>query len=263
MSETSTEPAGTLEVALAHAGRLLETAPALAVEQAEEILKVVPNHPPAVLILAQARGRIDGPAAELEILEPLAKAQQKWAAAQFELGLTLGRLGRGDEAVAALRRTVALKPKHPEAWRHLGDHLLAQGEAEEADTAFSRHVQASAGQPAMQQAAAAMLKNDLATAHDVLAAQLARAPNDITAMRMLAEVAMRGARYEEAGKLLRRCLEIAPGFAAARYNYAVLLHRRNDPAEAIVEIERLLAAEPRNPSYRNLLAVLLGRVGEY
>jgi tetratricopeptide (TPR) repeat protein len=263
MTQTSTEPAGTLEQALAHAGRLLETAPALAAEQADEILKVVPNHPPAVLILAQARGRLDGPAAELEIIEPLAQAQQKWAAAQFELALTLERLGRGDEAVAALRRTVALKPKHPEAWRHLGDHLLAQGEAEEADIAFSRHVQASAGQPAMQQAAAAMLKNELAAAQALLEAQLARAPNDITAMRMLAEVAMRGARYEEAGKLLRRCLEIAPGYSAARYNYAVLLHRRNDPAEAIVEIERLLAAEPRNPSYRNLLAVLLGRVGEY
>src|SRR4029453_6762051 len=29
------------------------------------------------------------------------------------------------------------------------------------------------------------------------------------------------------------------------------------------EINRLLAAEPRNPSYRNLAAVILSRVGEY
>jgi tetratricopeptide (TPR) repeat protein len=263
MTQTSAEPAGTLEQALAHARRLLEADPALAAEQAEEILKVVPNHPPAELILARARGRIDGPAAEMDILEPLAKAQPQWASAQFELGLTLGRLGRGEEAVAALRRTVALKPKHPEAWRHLADHLLAQGESEEADAAFSHHIQASAGQPALQQAAAAMLRNDLANAHSLLEAHLARAPTDVPAMRMLAEVAMRGARYEEAGKLLRRCLELAPGFAAARYNYAVLLHRRNDAAAALEEIDRLLAVEPRSPSYRNLLAVLLSRIGEY
>ena len=263
MSQTSEDPVGTLEQAIAHAGRLLATEPALAAEQAEEILKVVPNHPPAVLILAQARGRIDGAAAELEILEPLAAAQPKWAAAQFELGLTLGRVGRGEEAVAALRRTVALKPKHPEAWRHLADHLLAQDEADEADAAFSRHVQASAGQPALQQAAAAMLKNDLVNARTLLEAHLARAPTDVPAMRMLAEVMMRGARYDDAGKSLRRCLELAPGFAAARYNYAVLLHRRNDAAAGIVEIERLLAVEPRSPSYRNLLAVLLSRIGDY
>jgi hypothetical protein len=60
-----------------------------------------------------------------------------------------------------------------------------------------------------------------------------------------------------------RCLELAPTFAAARYNYAVLLHRLNKPSEALVEIERLLAVDPRNPAYRNLLAVMLSRIGEY
>ncbi len=43
----------------------------------------------------------------------------------------------------------------------------------------------------------------------------------------------------------------------------MLLHRRNDPGTALQEIERLLAADPRNPSYRNLYAVILSRVGEY
>ena len=30
-----------------------------------------------------------------------------------------------------------------------------------------------------------------------------------------------------------------------------------------METERLLAAEPRNPSYRNLKAAILSRIGEY
>ena len=66
-------------------------------------------------------------------------------------------------------------------------------------------------------------------------------------------------RNEDAEKLLERCLELAPGFTPARYNYAVLLHRLNDPPRALAEIERLLAADPRNPSYRNLHAVMLSR----
>jgi tetratricopeptide (TPR) repeat protein len=80
---------------------------------------------------------------------------------------------------------------------------------------------------------------------------------------MLAEVAVRCGENEAAENLLLRCLELAPGFAAARYNYAVILHRRNDSEQALVEVEKILAVEPRNPSYRNLYAVVLSRVGEY
>ena len=260
---TTTEPAGTIDVALAHAGRLLEAEPALAAEQALEILRVAPGHPPALLLLATARRRSGQTAAALEVLGPLVRSQPNWAAAHFELALTLAAVGRGDEAVTALRRTVALKPGHPEAWRHLADHLLAMGQAEEGDAAYARHIQASTRQPALQQAAAALLKNDLGVAEKLLKTHLMQAPTDVPAIRMLAEVAVRCGRLEDAAHLLRRCLELAPGFAAARYNYAVLQHRRNDPAAALAEIERLLAVDPRSPSYRNLQAVILSRVGEY
>ena len=80
---------------------------------------------------------------------------------------------------------------------------------------------------------------------------------------MLAEVAVRCGRDEDALKLLERCLELAPTFAAARYNYAVLLQRRNEPSRALAEVERLLAISPGNPGYRNLCAVILSRIGEY
>jgi hypothetical protein len=49
------DPVGTLADALAHAARLLEGQPRLAVEQAEEILKVVPGQPAALLLRALAK----------------------------------------------------------------------------------------------------------------------------------------------------------------------------------------------------------------
>ena len=64
---------------------------------------------------------------------------------------------------------------------------------------------------------------------------------------MLAEVAARLGRYDDAENLLARCLELAPGFTAARHNYAVVLHRQDKPAEALREIERLLAARAAQP----------------
>lgn len=257
------EPAGTLDVALAHAARLLDRNPALAAEQALEILNVVPNHPPAVLLLAAARRRSGNPAGGLEALEPLLRSQGAWAAAHFEHGLALASAGRGDEAIEALRKTVELKPEHPEAWRVLADHLLAIGDATGADTAYARHIQASSRNPRLKKAAVAMVRNEIPTAEALLKSHLKQAPTDVPAIRMLAEVAVRCGRDDDARKLLERCLELAPTFAPARYQYAVLLHRHNDPARALSEIERLLAANPRNPAYRNLCAVILSRIGEY
>ncbi|MGH8130858.1 MAG: tetratricopeptide repeat-containing sulfotransferase family protein [Steroidobacteraceae bacterium] len=214
---------------MTQAARLLEAQPTLAAEQAREILKVVPDHPPAMFLLATA----------------------------------LARSGRGDEAIAALRRTVELKPDHPEAWRVLADHLFAVGDTADADAAYARHVQCAARNPELTQAAVAMLRNDIPRAEALLKTHLTRAPTDVPAIRMLAEVAMRIGRDEDAKNLLGRALELAPGFMPARYQLAVLLHRRNEPSQALAEVEGLLAADPRNPGYRNLAAVVLSRVGEY
>jgi tetratricopeptide (TPR) repeat protein len=260
---TASEPTGTLEAALARTDSLLKVDPKLAAEQALEILKAVPEYAPAQLLLAAARRLSGDPAAGLELIDPLLSEQPKWIAAHFEHGLALAAVGRGNDAIKALQRTVELKPEHTQAWRVLGDHLMAIGDNEAADAAYARHIHCSTKEPVLQQAAAAMIKNDVPTAERLLKAHLSKVPTDVPAIRMLAEVAMRLGREEDAENLLLRCLELAPSFAAARYNYAILLHRRNDSAAAIVELEQLLAAEPQNPSYRNLHAVTLSRIGEY
>jgi tetratricopeptide (TPR) repeat protein len=256
------EPTATIEVAIQHAARLLDSEPALAAEQALEILKAVPNHPAATLLLAAAHRRSGNPAAALQVLEPLLHAQANWAVAHYEQALALAGAGRGDEAIRALRNVVRLKPDHPDAWRVLADHQMAIGDTAGADAAYVRHIQCSTRNPLLQQAAAAMLKNDIPQAEALLKGHLKQVPTDVPAIRMLAEVAVRCGREEDAERLLVRCLELAPTFAAARYNYATLLHRRNNAAEALLEVERLLAIDIKNPSYRNLCAVILSRVGE-
>jgi tetratricopeptide (TPR) repeat protein len=80
---------------------------------------------------------------------------------------------------------------------------------------------------------------------------------------MLAEVAVRVGRNDEAQALLEYCLELAPGFSGARYNLAILLHRTNQSNGALAEVEKLLAEDPKRPGYRNLAAVVCSRIGEY
>jgi len=260
---TESERRGSLEEALKRTAQLLDIDPAMAAKQSEEILIAIPNHPPALFLLAMARRRLGDPEAALIVLEPLLNAQHKWAAAWFEKGASLGMLGRGDEAIKALLKAVEFQPEHPEAWRILADHLMATGDSEGADAAYARHIQCSTRDPMLQEAAAAMVKMDVSTAERVLKRYLMQKPTDVAAIRMLAEVAIRCGRDSEAEKLLLRCLELAPGFTAARYNYALLLQRREDSPRALVEIEKCLEVDPDRPGYRNLAAVILGRVGEF
>jgi tetratricopeptide (TPR) repeat protein len=226
---STAEPVGSIDIALAHAARLLRSKPHLAAEQAEEILKVAPRHPVAALML----------------------------------GLALSRAGRSGPAIEALRRALELKPDMPDAWRALGDELTANGDAAGADAAYAQHIKASTKDPHLLIAAAALCENRIPQAESLLRAHLRNHPTDVAAMRMLAEVAARLRRYQDAQTLLERCLELAPSFSAARHNYALVLQRQVKSVEALREAEVLLAEDPGNPGYNNLKAAILARLGEY
>ncbi len=255
--------AGTLEVALAHAARLLSRDAELAAEQAREILKVAPGHPRARLVLGAAH-RINGRTrSALEVLEPLTREHPDSAPAHLELAIARGESGRAGDAILALRRVLQLDANSADAWRLLADHLDASGDPAAADQARARYLKAATRDPRLIDAAAALVANRLPQAEALLRTHLAGQPTDVAALRMLAEIAGRLRRYDDAQSLLERCLALAPSFDAARHNYAVVLNRQGNPAAALPEVERLLAGEPRNPGYRNLHAAVLANVGAY
>jgi tetratricopeptide (TPR) repeat protein len=253
---------GTVEQALAHAARMLESHPDITAEQAAEVLKVVPGHPVATLLLGAGRRAMGDAAGALPLVEPLVKAHPQWPTPHYELGLVLGALGRGEAAIEELRQAVALKADMPAAWRALGDHLTAIGDTDGADAAYAQNIKYSTRDPRLMEAGAHLCEGRIAPAEALLREHLKQHPTDVAAIRMLAEVAARLGRYGDAENLLTRCLELAPSFTAARHNYAVVLHRQHKVGDALTEIERALAAEPRNPGYRNLKAAILSRIGE-
>lgn len=250
-------------MALEHATRLLETDASSAREQAEEILRVVPAHPAAVLLHSLALCSLGNSATALTQLEALVAAQPHWARAQFELGRMLAAAGHGERAVAALQCAVTLQPQLPEAWLALADHLHGIGDRPGADAAYAQHIRHSTRDPRLLEAAAALCEGRLAPAEALLRAHLRERPTDVAAIRMFAEVAARLGRYGDAVNLLARALDLAPGFMPARHNYAQALYRSGNAAEALAQVDQLLAQEPRSPSHRNLKAAILGRMGQY
>ena len=254
---------GNLSQAMAHARELMEREPQQALLQLSEILAVVPDYTPATLLKTALLRQLADPNEALEQLMPVLRTHPDSAEVLFEYGLTLSALQRGAEAVAALEKVVAAMPDHPEAWRLLADHAAAVGDTDKSEAAHLKHLRCASQNPDLQKAAAAMIANKLPVAERLLKAYLKAAPTDVTAVRMLAEVAVRVGRNDEAQALLEYCLELAPGFSGARYNLAILLHRTNQSNGALAEVEKLLAEDPKRPGYRNLAAVVCSRIGEY
>jgi tetratricopeptide (TPR) repeat protein len=229
MKHTRDQQTGTLATALANAQKLLAAKPALAEEQAREILKVVRNQPDAMLIVAQSR------------------------AAQGDL------VGARD----LLKSLVSAHPHFAAAWRALGDQLVLLEDAAGADEAYARSIKASVSDPNLMAAANALCENQLAVAEKILRAFLKAHPTDVAAIRMLAETGTRLGRYDDAEKLLARALELAPSFTSARYIYAMVLHRQLKSQQALEQLDILMRADPDNAGYRTLRAATLVRIGEY
>lgn len=257
------EPQATLDIALKHALRLLESDPPLAEEQAREILKIIPREPRARVILAKARRRQGDPQGAKEAAEAALAIAGKLPEAMVELGLAHAALGEGTKAIKAFERALSIEPEFPNAWRALGDQLTLAGDHEGADRAYARHIRSQVRDPALLAAAAALAEGRLAIAERGIKDYLARHPTDVMAIRMLAELAARIGRYEDAENLLARCLELAPSFAAARHNYAIILLRRNKPEESAAQVAALLKADPKNPNFLVLKAAALVRIGGY
>ena len=166
-------------------------------------------------------------------------------------------------ALDLLARALARASEDPEGWRILADARFAAGDGAGADRAYNAAVRTAVHDPAMREAAAALAGGRIAVAEPILRSQLKRAPTDVAAMRMLAEIAGRLGRYADAEALLTRAVELAPGFGAARQNLVLMLYRQNKAADALPHLERLLADAPDDAGLRNLHAAALGQVGEY
>ena len=109
----------------------------------------------------------------------------------------------------------------------------------------------------------ALNENRLDVAERLLKPHLKEDPFDVRAIRMLAELAARIGRWRDAENLLRRAVELAPGWAAAKANLALVLGRMGRPTEAMELLDDIFALEPDEVGHWNLKAATLGRLGDF
>jgi len=167
-------------------------------------------------------------------------------------------------AAQQAREILSSSPRNAEAYRLLGAALRLTGDEEGANEAELAAVAEAKRDPELMRAGAALAENDLPTAEAILRPILKRRPTDVAAIRMMAELAARVGRRADSENLLRRAIELAPGWAAPRANLANLLNRMHRSAEALAELDKISAPEGMDADgQRSLRAAVLIELGGY
>ena len=159
------------------------------------------------------------------------------------------------------RQAIAANPNDAEAYRELGAALRRIGDDQAANDAEMEAIYASSSDPQIRAAADALLANNLPAAEAILRPLVAARPNDVSAIRMLGEVALKVARPEDAEKLFRRALALAPGFDFARFSLVTALHSQNRAGEALVELDKI--GGEQDEDILAMRAALCSRIGRF
>jgi tetratricopeptide (TPR) repeat protein len=195
--------------------------------------------------------------------EALAVAHPESAVIGLELARGLRAVGRDAEARVALERSLELAPDLAEGWRELSLLHAAAGDTRACDAAYAHFVSLAPQEPRLAEAATAVAHGRLDTAEALLKQAAARSPDDVVALRMLADVSASREEYAQAERLLGECLRLAPGYTRARLDLVKLLSRQGKAEPMLPLLERLLISDPANVEYRTLKALacsLLGRM---
>jgi tetratricopeptide (TPR) repeat protein len=165
-------------------------------------------------------------------------------------------------AIEEAQRRLRSNPRDAGAYRVMGRALRDLGQDEDATRAELAAIEASQHDPELAGAAKAMAANDLPTAEAVLRSILTREPGDVAAIRMLAEIAIRMGHPREGERLLRRAIELAPGFLYARHTLAVALDALSRSGEALGELNRISGPLADRDQVLGLRAASLTKVGD-
>jgi len=183
---------------------------------------------------------------------------------QFDRALALCRHGESRAAVSPLRLATQLNPGLVSAWRLLGDILIANGDFRGARQAYDRSILPMIRDADLRAAAEALAQDRLAETERTLRDLIAGRPVTRAAARqLLGETLFRQNRLAEAETELRACLREAPDFEEAHRSLARLLLAARRFAEAVVEFDIILAADPTDYACLAMKAAALTEIGRY
>jgi tetratricopeptide (TPR) repeat protein len=245
------QPADETPDAVSRARQLLQGGKlkaALALAKAE--LLDNPENYEALYIEAVAYRYLLQPGQALKSLEKLKERKPAYARAYQEEGHNLKQLGKPQQALSAYQRAVDLNHALIASWRELAILHKHNGNQREFDLAQAEYSRLSALPSELVSVASLIHEGKLYRAEKLCRAYLQKHPHHIEAMRLLAMLGMKLFVYDDAEFLLESCVEFAPDYWLARYDYVNVLHKRQKFEKALQQAKILLDTYPHNHAFQ-------------
>ena len=234
-----------------------------ALSAADALLATVPENRDVLLLRARAQRMLGDTRAALATLAGLEQLHPRFSRLYQERGHCHVALRQAPEAIAAFLKGVNINPALPASWSMLAGLYRMTGQAANAAQAEA-HVATLKQLPAEVVAATALFSDgELAPAEQLTRAFLLKHGHHIEAMRLLARIGIAREVLDDAQLLLEGVLELAPDYHAARYDYVQVLIERHLHRQAQAEVQKLLAADPANRSYRTVYALTCVGLGQH
>lgn len=236
---------------------------AAALDAAEALSTTVPENRDVLYMTAVSLRCLQRVHAALATLEQLERLQPRFSRLFQERGHCYVTLRDAPRAIDAFLTAVNINPALPASWRVLHSLYQMTGQPENAAMAQG-HMAALAKLPGEIVTATALFSDgELAAAEAMVRPYLMKHGDHVEAMRLLARIGLAHDVLDDADVLLEAVLALAPGYQAARYDYAIALLRRHKHEQAIAELEKLLQAEPDNRAYATTYATAKVGLGEH
>jgi tetratricopeptide (TPR) repeat protein len=244
-------------MALLHADRTAEAAAACAdaLQRAPDNVDLLTLH--GVCLLASRQPR--------EAIAPLQRAVRlapRFARARENLGQALMQTGQLEDAAAQLRRAAGLDPGSESIRMKLGHVLAGLGAGAEADEIFEEAFGLAPDRKRLAEAAEHLREGRVAACEHLCRDLLARRPDDVNALRLLAKVEAEAEHWRRAENLLLRALHLAPGFHESRMDLARVYRQQDRLDDALQCAAEAVEGAPRNPNAHYLLGGMRALVGE-
>jgi len=240
---------------LVHAGRFLQ-AEAFALQ----VLKRQPRNARAHYVLALSALFQNRPADGLPSIERAVSLAGTEPQFQLLRAMCLAGLGRGDDAIAAYRKAIGLRPAFFEAWANLGNLLERQGRWAEAEEAYEHAVRLKPGAGLVHNGigVCALARGDRERAAKAFAIAATAEPGSPAVRYNLGRTLGKLKRVEEGIAHLREAVRLKADHAAAWVNLGELCHAAGRDGESVEALDHALALDPSNAGLRHLRDALAG-----
>ncbi len=235
---------------------------AAAIAKLQGVLQQVPDDHEALYVLAVCYRCNSNSQDALAAQDELLKRYPNYARGYQERGHLYRKLNKATEATRAYEQAVALNPALLSTWQNLLALYKSQGKTQRSQ-ACDEQLKALSKLPKELLSVTSMIhEGKLYLAEQLCRSFMQKNPRNAVGMRLLAKIGSELNILDDADFLLESCLEFAPDFRAARYDYAQVLYKRQRFSKSLEQAERLLQDEPDNPDFQLVCANAAAAVGD-